>query len=396
MIRRLLFFAIVLFTFLFSFSKVDARIGLGTMFADDATVLWAGTWESKIGLDAGAGLMLEGSELSAVRAPISLRYGWKDRLEVGFGIPFAFQSSSNSDFDGSGLSDLSVALKYQMTQNEGNYPATSTEIKLGYGLNNPASSDAISIGIVYALTKVFSEGRSAGHLNLGYTLFMSKRDDVFQWGGAYERRFRDTMRWSLGVNSGQQLVPGVRKDIVGELGLTKELTPTLEMAFSGGAGFTKESPNWIARVGITKEFGKTAGDATNYRKAEWGRPPAPGAEESIAQAESAMAQNDYPLAISLYREAISKDSSIPSAWNNMGNAYYRMGRPREAIEAYEKAAELEPKNADIPFNIGLAYYRIGEVQSARRAFARALEIDPNHSLARSNLISLGGLTGETK
>lgn len=390
MIRIYISISLIFLIFINSY----ARIGLGAPGVDDATVLWTGTWESKIGIDAGSEFNLESSKIDAVRAPISLRYGWKDRLEFGFGIPFAFQKSNNPLFDGSGLSDISMALKYQMTQNEGAYPATATELKIGYGLNNTVSSDAISIGIVYALTKVFSEGRSAGHLNLGYTLFMANRDDVFHWGLSYERRFRDTLRWSIGANSGEQIVPGVRKDIVGFAGLTKEITPTLEISFSGGAGITKESPNWIARLGITKEFGRTGGQATRYRMTEWGEPPAPGAAEIIHRAEAAMSINDYTYAIALYREAISKDSSIPSAWNNMGTAYYKLGRFRDAITNYEEAERLDTKNADIPFNIGLAFYRIGEVQEARKAFARALTIDPNHTLARSNLMSLGGITGK--
>lgn len=368
----------------------SARIGLGSPGVDDATTLWQGTWETRLGVEAGGNYALQGSRLDAVRVPLSMRYGWKERLEIGFGLPFAFQTSANPLLEGSGLSDIAVALKYQMTQSEGSYPATSTELRLGYGLNNNVSSDAVSIGIVYALTKTFTEGRSAGHVNLGYTLYTAQRDDVFNWGLAYEHRMGETFRWSAGFNSGSQVVPGVRRDIMAELGLTKEMSPTLEYSLSGGAGLTKESPDWQVRLGLVKEFGSGAGSATPYRSAEWGRPPAPGAAELVNYGEDAAREGDYPLAISYYREALAKDSALPSAWNNMGLVYYKTGRYREALEAFENASKIGEPNADIFFNMGLVYYKMGDLIEARRAFARALEINPEHPHARSNLLSLEG------
>ncbi len=369
---------------------VEARIGLGSVGVDDATTLWQGTWEARVGVDAGAGYDIEGSRADVFRFPVSLRYGWRERLEIGFGAPFAFQRSDDYRLDGSGLSDIAMALKYQMSRDEGSAPASSTELRVGYGFNNAVSSDAWSIGVIYALTKVFSEGRSAGHLNLGYTIFTAQRQDVLMWGLGYERRVGDAARLSLGANSGTQMIPGVRKDIMAELGLAYEIGSATEFSISGGAGLTKESPDWQVRLGVLKEFGRAAGTATSYRMTEWGLPPDPTAAEMVHDAEAAMTAQDYELAISYYRESIAKDSTLPAAWNNLGTAYYRLGRDREAIEAYESAARLAPASADIPYNIGLAYYRLGDIQNARRAFARALQADPGHTRARSSLLSLGG------
>ncbi len=369
-----------------------ARIGYGVASIDDASTLWAQTWEIKLGLEAGANYRLEGSDVTAVRVPTQIRYGWRERLEWGFLLPFLYQQTDNNKFDGSGIGDIAIALKYQMTQDEENYPATATEVRLGYGAGTATASDALSIAINYAVSKSFGE-RGVAHGNLGYTFFTADRQDVLSWGAAYDYRFLETLRGFLGVNSGSQMMPGVRNDIIAELGVTRQAGPSLEYQLAAGIGLNKNSPDWQVRFGFTKELGRGAGEATNFRRAEWSHPPAPGAAEIVARGENAARTGDYTLAISYYREAITIDSSLPSAWNNMGIAYFKLGRTTEAMEAYENAAKLAPDNADIYFNMGLAHYKLGDIYAARRAFARALELNPEHGQARSNLLSLEGRTG---
>lgn len=372
--------------------SVDARIGYGAATIDDATVLWPRVWETSFGLEAGAGYRVNGSDITALRVPFQLRYGWRERLEWGFWVPFVFQQSDNKDFDGSGISDIAVAVKYQMTRDEEDYPATATELRLGYGAGTAVASDAMSIGINYAISKSMG-ARGVGHLNLGYTFYTANRSDVLNWGAAYEYRLGESLRGSVGANSGTQMLPGVHNDIMAELGLVRQAGPSLEYRLSAGIGLTRESPNWQARFGVIKEFGRAAGEATVFRRAEWNRPPAPGAAEIIARGELAARSGDYAQAISYYREAIALDSGIPSAWNNMGISLFKLGRTAEALEAYENAAKIDAERADIYFNMGLAHYKLGDLYAARRAFARALEIDPRHSQARSNLMSLEGRTG---
>lgn len=369
-----------------------ARIGYGVASTDDATTLWPETWEVRFGIEAGANYRLEGSDITAVRVPTQVRYGWRERLEWGFWLPFIYQSSDNNKFDGSGIGDIAVALKYQMTQEEDAYPATATELRLGYGPGTATASDALSVAINYAISKSFGS-RSVGHANLGYTFFTANRQDVLNWGAAYDYRFFDTVRGFIGANSGTQMMPGVRNDIIAELGFAKEAGPSLEYQVAAGIGLNKQSPDWQVRFGVTKEFGRGAGSATPFRRAEWNRPPAPTAAEIVARGEDAARTGDYALAISYYRDAIALDSALPSAWNNMGIAYFKLGRTQDALEAYENAAKLAPSNADIYFNMGLAHYKLGDVYAARRSFAQALSLNPDHAQARSNLLSLEGRTG---
>jgi tetratricopeptide (TPR) repeat protein len=41
----------------------------------------------------------------------------------------------------------------------------------------------------------------------------------------------------------------------------------------------------------------------------------------------------------------------------LGVALYKAGRYDSAVQAYQKSAELDPKNAQVQYNLGLAYFK---------------------------------------
>ena len=51
-----------------------------------------------------------------------------------------------------------------------------------------------------------------------------------------------------------------------------------------------------------------------------------------------------------WERALAIDDAYPSAWNNLAIGYEQLGRFEEARKAYERAMELEPKNAYIRGN----------------------------------------------
>lgn len=369
----------------------DARIGYGVIGVRDASTLWRGVWAFDAELDAGAGYKINGEKITTLlKVPGTLRYGWRERTELGLTVPFAYQKSLSSIYDGSGISDASMFLKYQMSADEGGTPASATELRIGVGPNNPVSSDAVTCGVFYSVSKTFAKGESFGHMNLGYTFYSNGNSDVFSYAFAYDRRLTPSLRGSVALTSGNLLVPRLKKDMVVELGLTKEVSPTLEFGIAGGAGVSSAGPSWQMRLAMKKEMFGAAGEATPYTRAEFAPPPPPTAVAVLQTAENAAHIGDYEGAVARYREALDKDSGIPSAWNNLGIALYRLGRTQEALQAYEKASSLDPNNADIYFNEGLAYYKLGDLLAARRAFARAVELNPDHSLAKTNLRALSG------
>lgn len=62
----------------------------------------------------------------------------------------------------------------------------------------------------------------------------------------------------------------------------------------------------------------------------------------------------------------------------------------EAEELYLKAASLGLRVVNVYVGLGEAYRAQGKIEDARQAYERALEIDPNNADARRLLALVGG------
>jgi len=60
----------------------------------------------------------------------------------------------------------------------------------------------------------------------------------------------------------------------------------------------------------------------------------------------------------------------------------------QAIEAYRRVIELEPRWVDAHINLGTLLYEQGALERARQCFVRALELAPESALAHFNLASV--------
>ena len=81
------------------------------------------------------------------------------------------------------------------------------------------------------------------------------------------------------------------------------------------------------------------------------------------------------------READAMDSD---EWYNAGLDLEEAGSPR-AKDAYLKAIELNPQNADAYVNLGRLFQLNGNLKRAKRYYERALDLSPEHQLALYNL-----------
>ena len=71
-------------------------------------------------------------------------------------------------------------------------------------------------------------------------------------------------------------------------------------------------------------------------------------------------------------------------WNYKGNAIADQGKYDEAVHAYDKAIELEPKYSDAWNNRGEAFHNWGKFDEAIRCFDKAIEINPKNAFAWNN------------
>jgi tetratricopeptide (TPR) repeat protein len=57
----------------------------------------------------------------------------------------------------------------------------------------------------------------------------------------------------------------------------------------------------------------------------------------------------------------------------------------EAVSAYAKALELDPKNVDVRVDYGTCLRNSGKPEDAVREYKKALELNPNHMNANVNM-----------
>lgn len=82
---------------------------------------------------------------------------------------------------------------------------------------------------------------------------------------------------------------------------------------------------------------------------------------------------------------VQKDPNDVDAWVQLGNLYFDLDDPLEAVQAYDKALALEPGNPDVLTDQGIMYRRIRQPKKAVELFRKAYSADPNHFQSLYNL-----------
>ncbi len=81
------------------------------------------------------------------------------------------------------------------------------------------------------------------------------------------------------------------------------------------------------------------------------------------------------LAVELYKEALLKDPQSVSLMVNLGAAYLKMKRFREAEEILERALKVEPTLVEAHYNMACVKALKGEVEGAWRSLNEAVKIN---------------------
>jgi len=96
-------------------------------------------------------------------------------------------------------------------------------------------------------------------------------------------------------------------------------------------------------------------------------------------------QGKMEEALEAFQKAVELDSNDAVARLNLAYTYDRQGRTEEAIVEYQRAIELSPSNLLAYNNLGVLYDKMGQYDEAIGEFQRALEIDPTDANASKNL-----------
>jgi type IV pilus assembly protein PilF len=86
---------------------------------------------------------------------------------------------------------------------------------------------------------------------------------------------------------------------------------------------------------------------------------------------------------------------LPLALNTLGVAYAQTSDFSRAVDAWNRAVQIDPRQYDALYNIGMVEARTGHPEEARRAFTQYVETAPKVShaadiaAARKALAELG-------
>jgi Flp pilus assembly protein TadD len=116
----------------------------------------------------------------------------------------------------------------------------------------------------------------------------------------------------------------------------------------------------------------------------------------VDQGNAKLAEDKFEEALSLYQQALSIHPEYARAHYNIGVAYQKSGRCRNAIASYQIALSIEPKDYDALYNLGIVSRDIGELGNAADTFRKAIDLNPESAETHYNLAITLRDMGETK
>lgn len=99
-------------------------------------------------------------------------------------------------------------------------------------------------------------------------------------------------------------------------------------------------------------------------------------------------QNNLAAADAQYQRAIQLDPRDAAAWNNRGVSYLKQRKYQEAIQSFEQAVQADPRLVSPRIGLGLAYMGVNRVDEAISTWAEALERDLTNVTVYRNLAYL--------
>jgi Flp pilus assembly protein TadD len=101
------------------------------------------------------------------------------------------------------------------------------------------------------------------------------------------------------------------------------------------------------------------------------------AAEDLASAETLLQQQQYAAAAKKLQTIVSRNSSNPQAWFDLGFAQSHLNKPPDAAVAYKKAVELAPKWFEANLNLGIALAKSGDAAGAVPVLKHTVELKPS-------------------
>jgi len=100
-----------------------------------------------------------------------------------------------------------------------------------------------------------------------------------------------------------------------------------------------------------------------------------------AQGDELREQYKFDDAIQAYDKALEINESHIAALAGKGEALWNTGRYNESLQSFEEVLNLSPYYVRAWVGKGVAFHGLGNFKESRRSYDMALEIDPNYAMA---------------
>lgn len=94
---------------------------------------------------------------------------------------------------------------------------------------------------------------------------------------------------------------------------------------------------------------------------------------------------DAASAIEYYGEAERLGFRSSSLYFNMGNALRNVFRPRDALVAFKKCRDINPRDTRVDANMAFSYEDLGDISNAEKCFRAGAELNRNNKMIVNNL-----------
>src|SRR5262249_41997734 len=94
---------------------------------------------------------------------------------------------------------------------------------------------------------------------------------------------------------------------------------------------------------------------------------------------------DAAGAIELYLQSIKLEPRSSEVHLNLGHAYLKLQKDRDAIKAFKESIKLNPNVAESHYGLGFVNFRLGRFREAADAFKKATVLEPGMAKAHYGL-----------
>ncbi len=158
-------------------------------------------------------------------------------------------------------------------------------------------------------------------------------------------------------------------------------TPSAEAIFEHGLELAREGrfPEAIVEIRRAISLTPRLDDRPDYGNvlADYGK----ALLEDTRQKDKDKAQPVFDQAAEVLQEAVRRNRANPDAWSRLGVLYSEQGYFDDAVDAFGKAIELRPQDAQEYVNRGEAYRLLKNPELAIKDLTMAVELDPAHGAA---------------